>query len=126
AAWKTAGLRGLHLTARRQVTARAVRAGRGRDRESVQLAGLRQCAGLRVGPDGREDRANSRQPFFPSTNKGVEPTLGFEQRTCCLRNSCSTAELCRRRSRIADAERHQLFVFVQTRSTSGSKPWHIA
>ena len=27
---------------------------------------------------------------------GVEPTLGFEPRTCCLRNSCSTAELCRR------------------------------
>ena len=26
----------------------------------------------------------------------VEPTLGFEPRTCCLRNSCSTAELCRR------------------------------
>ena len=25
-----------------------------------------------------------------------EPTLGFEPRTCCLRNSCSTAELCRR------------------------------
>ncbi len=30
-----------------------------------------------------------------STNGGVEPTLGFEPRTCCLRNSCSTAELCR-------------------------------
>src|SRR5262245_17956622 len=27
----------------------------------------------------------------------MEPTLGFEPRTCCLRNSCSTAELCRRR-----------------------------
>ena len=27
--------------------------------------------------------------------EGVEPTLGFEPRTCCLRNSCSTAELCR-------------------------------
>ena len=26
----------------------------------------------------------------------VEPTLGFEPRTCCLRNSCSTTELCRR------------------------------
>src|SRR3954454_14144337 len=26
----------------------------------------------------------------------LEPTLGFEPRTCCLRNSCSTAELCRR------------------------------
>src|SRR4051794_1650715 len=33
----------------------------------------------------------------------LEPTLGFEPRTCCLRNSCSTAELCRRRSTIADA-----------------------
>ena len=39
----------------------------------------------------------------------VEPTLGFEPRTCCLRNSCSTAELCRRRPRIADAFKHQLF-----------------
>src|SRR5688572_28361659 len=28
----------------------------------------------------------------------LEPTLGFEPRTCCLRNSCSTAELCRRRA----------------------------
>src|SRR5690349_24755255 len=27
--------------------------------------------------------------------RGMEPTLGFEPRTCCLRNSCSTAELCR-------------------------------
>ena len=26
----------------------------------------------------------------------VEPTLGLEPRTCCLRNSCSTTELCRR------------------------------
>jgi hypothetical protein len=25
----------------------------------------------------------------------MEPTLRFELRTCCLRNSCSTAELCR-------------------------------
>ena len=28
--------------------------------------------------------------------RSLEPTLGFEPRTCCLRNSCSTAELCRR------------------------------
>src|SRR5262245_41450121 len=28
----------------------------------------------------------------------LEPTLGFEPRTCCLRNSCSTTELCRRRT----------------------------
>src|SRR3989304_6062431 len=48
--------------------------------------------------------------------EGVEPTLGFEPRTCCLRNSCSTAELCRRRSRIADAVRHQLFAHVPDRS----------
>ena len=30
------------------------------------------------------------------TFESLEPTLGFEPRTCCLRNSCSTAELCRR------------------------------
>ena len=40
----------------------------------------------------------------------MEPTLGFEPRTCCLRNSCSTAELCRRRTRIADAHGRPLFV----------------
>ena len=38
---------------------------------------------------GATDRPNSR------SKRGVEPTLGFEPRTCCLRNSCSTAELCR-------------------------------
>ena len=36
--------------------------------------------------------------------KGVEPTLGFEPRTCCLRNSCSTTELCRRRTIIGPAD----------------------
>ncbi len=56
----------------------------------------------------------------------LEPTLGFEPRTCCLRNSCSTAELCRRRSRIADAQGHQLFALMRTRLTSCSKPWHNA
>ena len=30
------------------------------------------------------------------TREWVEPTLGLEPRTCCLRNSCSTTELCRR------------------------------
>ena len=35
---------------------------------------------------------------------GVEPTLGFEPRTCCLRNSCSTAELCRRGSESSSEE----------------------
>ena len=30
---------------------------------------------------------------------GVEPTLGLEPRTCCLRNSCSTTELCRREAK---------------------------
>ncbi len=56
----------------------------------------------------------------------MEPTLGFEPRTCCLRNSCSTAELCRRRSRIADAQRHQLFVLVHAHSASCSGPWDNA
>jgi hypothetical protein len=40
----------------------------------------------------------------------MEPTLGFEPRTCCLRNSCSTAELCRPGgSSIADDHGHQLW-----------------
>jgi hypothetical protein len=34
----------------------------------------------------REDPANSRQLLFVSANGGVEPTLGFEPRTCCLRS----------------------------------------
>jgi hypothetical protein len=36
----------------------------------------------------------------PLGDVGVEPTLGFEPRTCCLRNSCSTAELCRPQQRV--------------------------
>ena len=36
-----------------------------------------------------------RAPQSTSRAWGMEPTLGFEPRTCCLRNSCSTAELCR-------------------------------
>ncbi len=28
-----------------------------------------------------------------SVYKNVEPTFGFEPKTCCLRNSCSTTEL---------------------------------
>jgi hypothetical protein len=54
------------------------------------------------------DRASSKQLLFLSMNQGVEPTLGFEPRTCCLRNSCSTAELCRpEREYIGDALKHQ-------------------
>src|SRR2546422_4911233 len=37
-----------------------------------------------------------------------------------------TAELCRRRSRIADAQGHQLFAVVQSISTPNSNPWHSA
>jgi hypothetical protein len=110
AVWKTAGLRGL----RRTITpARCIWVVRGqphRDEASVQLAGPRQLAHLRsasraakavLTPDSCSSRARTR---------GVEPTLGFEPRTCCLRNSCSTAELCRRRPRIADAFRQQLLL----------------
>src|SRR6266540_7437366 len=39
-----------------------------------------------------------------------------------LRNSCSTAELCRRQSRIADAQRHQLFDAHRSRSPPGRWP----
>jgi hypothetical protein len=56
----------------------------------------------------------------------LEPTLGFEPRTCCLRNSCSTAELCRRRSRVADAQQHQLFALVQTLSSVMRRTRHNA
>ena len=52
-----------------------------------------------VHPPG--NRNAGRRPAF--TRDLLEPTLGFEPRTCCLRNSCSTAELCRRSARIADA-----------------------
>ena len=38
-----------------------------RERESCQLAGLRQLAGLPSGSEGREGRANSRQLLFLST-----------------------------------------------------------
>ena len=43
-----------------------------------------------------------------------------------FRNSCSTAELCRRRSRISDAQEHQLFPLAETLSTPGSRSWHDA
>ena len=39
---------------------------------------------------------SSSREMGPGTNRDVEPTLGLEPRTCCLRNSCSTTELCRR------------------------------
>ena len=73
---------------------------------------------VRAGATAREDRANSGQMLFPSTKRGVEPTLGFEPRTCCLRNSCSAAELCRRRTIIDAAQEHHLFAAV--RSCRGS------
>ncbi len=40
----------------------------------------------------------------------LEPTLGFEPRTCCLRNSCSTAELCRRGTIIGALRAHRLWL----------------
>ena len=40
----------------------------------------------------------------------VEPTLRFEPRTCCLRNSCSTAELCRRGGHLAGPPRSELLL----------------
>ena len=43
---------------------------------------------------GQTARNPASRPGF--TFRSLEPTLGFEPRTCCLRNSCSTAELCRR------------------------------
>jgi hypothetical protein len=39
-----------------------------------------------------------------------------------LRNSCSTAELCRRRSRIADARIHQLFPLMRHTRDRASRP----
>ena len=56
----------------------------------------------------------------------MEPTLGLEPRTCCLRNSCSTTELCRRRSSIGAAHGHQLFVCSGVRWRPRTKRWHSA
>ena len=48
---------------------------------------------------GAPDNGAGNRLLGPTYHRGrpgrVEPTLGFEPRTCCLRNSCSTAELCR-------------------------------
>ncbi len=53
------------------------------------------AAGHRGGQDERDRRPNAVGAAV-SRSDLLEPTLGFEPRTCCLRNSCSTAELCRR------------------------------
>ncbi len=45
---------------------------------------------------GKDHMMSCRRVCGPPGDVGVEPTLGFEPRTCCLRNSCSTTELCRR------------------------------
>ena len=51
-----------------------------------------------VGPDGlgRPRGITNAGQCGRLSGDRVEPTLGFEPRTCCLRNSCSTTELCRR------------------------------
>src|SRR5688572_22754618 len=56
-----------------------------------------QSAGLSSGIRSSSAAKTALAPYLllVSTKRGVEPTLGFEPRTCCLRNSCSTAELCR-------------------------------
>jgi hypothetical protein len=100
AVWKTAGLRGLRLAACRPVAARAVPACSGRN------PGIHPIS--RSSSVSRSSSAAETVPTLDSCSsrarqRGVEPTLGFEPRTCCLRNSCSTAELCRRRTIIGAA-----------------------
>ena len=66
--------------------------------------GPRTSRNVVVATDARRQQGWVRSSFpQPWTNSGrwtvqgtVEPTLGFEPRTCCLRNSCSTTELHRR------------------------------
>src|SRR4051794_35776806 len=58
------------------------------------LSHLRASTGSSATSQKRHSPSGKIQVVFD----GVEPTLGFEPRTCCLRNSCSTAELCRRRT----------------------------
>jgi hypothetical protein len=94
--------------------------------EVNQSAGLCWIGGL---PGGRKAARTLLTPNSSATgarNGGVEPTLGFEPRTCCLRNSCSTAELCRRCSSIGAARRHQLFAGVGARAQLRAKRWHSA
>jgi hypothetical protein len=69
-----------------------------------------------VSPDSRAS---------PNGKRGVEPTLGFEPRTCCLRNSCSTAELCRRGRSIGAVRTNRVSAladhrFADTPSTSNN------
>ncbi len=51
------------------------------------------------GPGATDRKAGRKDRLSRVIN--MEPTLGFEPRTCCLRNSCSTAELCRRDGSLA-------------------------
>ncbi len=70
--------------------ARTVRTVRG---SALLPARATVCCQLRVSIARRGSWMVARDASFVLGK--VEPTLGFEPRTCCLRNSCSTAELCR-------------------------------
>jgi hypothetical protein len=71
------------------------------DKRRAGLLGQRMS--LRTGRTRRSLRERTSAPSLsrehllpPSVSRRVEPTLGLEPRTCCLRNSCSATELCRR------------------------------
>ena len=84
-------------------------------RETAQLAGLQRC-GIRWPRDSQP------QPAISERERELEPTRRFELRTCCLRNSCSTAELCRRRTIIGAALRQQLFAPIARTIRATLKP----
>src|SRR5204862_3701682 len=48
-----------------------------------------------VWPTRRDHLLCAGRPRMSVSTEEMEQTLGLEPRTCCLRNSCSTAELCR-------------------------------
>ena len=63
--------------------------------------------------------------LFVSTDQGMEPTLGFEPRTCCLRNSCSTTELCRRRTSIGADPAIVRHIAVDRLADVGREAWLV-
>ncbi len=83
------------------------------------MSAARARPGSPAGNENRRSRPAGRLRF-----DSLEPTLGFEPRTCCLRNSCSTAELCRR---AGDGTTGRLCAAAMEAMTAvnGTWPWAI-